>query len=454
MAATEGSDAPESPTRSREAVGPRRNRSVALEVGLFVLAGAAALTIVGFATSIAARRVGEREAIADVRTTTVLRAQGVVAPALDDGLITGDEAAIDRLDTVVRQFVLDDDLVRVKVWTADGTLVYSDEPRLIGSRYDLGENELAAMATGRIEAEVSDLSEPENRFEREYDRLLEVYLPVRTPGGDVVLFEAYHRYELVSANGARLWRSFAPISIGALIMLEVVQLPLALSLARRLRLRQDEREGLLRRTLEASEVERRQIASDLHDGVVQDLAGVAFALSAAGRREAGAEVDARLLDDSADTVRSSIRALRSLVVDIYPPDFDEVTLESALAELADRAGERGIDSSVDTEGLADPIPDQVARLLYRAAQEGIRNALRHAEATQIRIVASTLGSRAALGVIDDGRGMRDDELAARVGEGHVGLLALRGLVQDAGGTMQIDTSPGRGTTLRVEVPLP
>lgn len=432
----------------------RRRRTVAAEVGLFALAGAAALTLVGVATSVAARRVGEREAIADVRTTTVLRAQGVVAPALDDDLVEGDPEAIERLDAVVRRAVLDDDLIRVKLWTADGTIVYADEPELIGSSYDLGDDELEAMATGRIEAEVSDLSKPENRFERSFGKLLEVYLPIRTPGGDVLLFEAYHRYELVSANGDRLWGSFAPISIGALVMLEVVQLPLALSLARRLRQRQDEREGLLRRALEASDVERRQIASDLHDGVVQDLAGVAFALSAAGRREPDPVVDGPLLEESADTVRASIRALRSLVVDIYPPDFDQVTLDSALADLVERLGQRDIAATVDTTGLTGPLPDPVARLLYRAAQEGVRNALRHAGANEVRITAATTDSGAVLAVADDGRGIADGELAVQAGRGHVGLQALRGLVHDAGGSLRIDSAPGAGTTLHVEVPLP
>ncbi|MGH9276233.1 MAG: sensor histidine kinase, partial [Acidimicrobiales bacterium] len=344
-----------------------RSRSVVVEVGFFVLAGAIAVAIVGFATSIAARRVGERQAIADVRTTTVIRAQGMVAPSLDDAIVDGDPASIERLDDVVRSVVLDDDLVRVKLWTADGTVVYSDEPALIGDRYDLGQDELEAMATGRIEAEVSDLTKPENRFERSFDDLLEVYLPIRTPDGEILLFEAYHRYELVTANGDRLWRSFAPISVGALVMLEVVQVPLAVSLARRLRQRQEEREALLRRALEATAIERRQIASDLHDGVVQDLAGVAFALSAATRRDPEASV--RLLDDSADTIRASIRALRSLVVDIYPPDFDQVSLASALADLAVRAGEHGVDLRVDAETVGDHLPDHIARLLYRAAQE-------------------------------------------------------------------------------------
>ena len=225
-------------TRTRSpATDESSRRFVALEVGRFALAGVIALLIVGLATAIASRRVGEREAIANARTTTVSKAQGLVAPALTDGVLNGTPSAIGAVDAVVRRDVLDGSLVRVKLWNEDGTIVYSDEPRLVGTRYTLGADEKAALASGKIEAEVSDLSKPENQYERPQGKLLEVYLPVETPSGKPLLFEAYYRYGLVSRNGSQLWRSFAPIALGALIALELVQIPLAYSLARRLRQR-------------------------------------------------------------------------------------------------------------------------------------------------------------------------------------------------------------------------
>ena len=241
------------------------------------LPASCALAIVALATSVASRRVGEREAVADVRNRTVIRAQGFVEPALTDGVVDQSPDAIVVVDAAVKRDVLDGSLVRVKIWDEDGTILYSDEPRLIGSRYSLGADERAAMRTGEIKAEVSDLAKPENRYERRYAKLLEVYLPIDTPSGRRVLFEAYYRYALVVDKGRELWGNFAPITLGALVLLGLVQIPLAYSLARRLRQRSEERVALLRQTLEASDVERRQIASDLHDGVVQDLAGVAYA---------------------------------------------------------------------------------------------------------------------------------------------------------------------------------
>lgn len=367
--------------------------------------------------------------------------------------MAGDLAARSRLDTVVRRDVLDESLVRVKLWTADGRILYSDEPALVGARWELGAEEREAMDTGRIEAEVSDLSEPENQYERPYGKLLEVYVPVRTPSGDVLLFEAYYRYGLVASNGRRLWRSFAPIAIGALIMLQLVQVPLAWSLARRLRQRLREREALLQRALEASDVERRKIASDLHDSVVQDLAGVAFALSAATRRKSDPDADGRVIAESADSVRGSIRALRSLLVDIYPPNFGEVSLESALADVLTRAQDQGLETRLDTGGLGDPLPDHVARLVYRVAQEGVRNVLDHAAASSVSITVGNQGADAFVEVTDDGGGLNHDRMAERLASGHMGLTALRGLVADGGGELTVRGGVAKGTVLRATVPV-
>ena len=133
--------------------------TVALQVGQFALAGIAALVIVGFATTIASRRIGEREAITDARSTTVERAEGRVGRVLTDGILTGDPAAVAAVSQAVQNGVLDASLVRVKLWAPDGTILYSDEQRLNGTTYQLGADEQASLQTGKIEAQISDLHE-------------------------------------------------------------------------------------------------------------------------------------------------------------------------------------------------------------------------------------------------------------------------------------------------------
>jgi len=418
-----------------------------------MLAGLVAVIIVGFATLIASRRIGEREAIVDARTTALVRAQGVVEPAVTNGLLTRQHAAVEAVGRVVESAVLDESLVRVKIWDRNGVIVYSDESRLEGKRFPLGADEIAAIDKGQIQADVSDLSAPENHYERADKKLLEVYLPIRTPSGERLLFEAYFRYGAVSAAGSRIWRSFAPITLGALIVLELVQVPLAWSLARRLRQRQREREALLRQALDASDLERRRIASDLHDGVVQDLAGVAYALTGAARQPDVPAETALELERSATGVRTGVKALRSLLVEIYPPNLEDIGLASALGDLVARAELRDVMATLETSELKEPLSGPIAGLLYRCAQEGLRNVFSHARARSVVVRVASSPARAVLDVRDDGIGFDPAAVSTAVTRGHFGLQGLKDLVAAAGGTTEVRSSPGNGTDLHVEVPL-
>ena len=224
---------------------------------------------------------GTTEAIRDAKALTQLAGRGIAAPYLSPQLLAGQPAAIRTIDRVVHARLLADPVVRVKIWDGTGRIIYSDKPQLIGARYPLGAGELHALRTGGVDADVSDLSRPENRFERQYHKLLEVYLGLRTSDGTPVLFELYQRFSSITASGNRLFRTFFFPMIATMVLLELAQIPLAVSLARQIRQGQREREELLHRAIETSEVERRRIARDLHDGPVQDLAGVSYTLSSA-----------------------------------------------------------------------------------------------------------------------------------------------------------------------------
>ena len=312
---------------------------------------------------------------------------------------------------------------------------------------------MSALEQRRIEADVSDLTQPENHSERPQHELLEVYLPIRTPNNTRLLFEAYFRYGAVSAAGARIWRSFAPISVGALIVLELVQVPFAWSLARRLRQRQREREALLRQALEASDLERRRIAADLHDGVVQDLTGVAYALTRAARQPDLPIATAQELECSATGVRTGVKALRSLLVEIYPPNLAEIGLASALTDLVARAELRDLTATLDTAELRAALPDPIAGLLYRCAQEALRNVFSHARAHSVVVHVGNDQTHAFLDVVDDGVGFDSARSRSATTRGHFGLKGIDDLVGAAGGTTRVRSGPGKGTELHVEVPL-
>ncbi|HET6963171.1 MAG TPA: sensor histidine kinase [Acidimicrobiales bacterium] len=423
---------------------------MARAVATFTLAGLIALLVVAFGTNAASRHAGTDAAIGDARRDASLLARIAIQPALANGLVRADPSAVARLDSEVRRRVLDRDLVRVKVWREDGTIVYSDERRLVGARYTLGEDERAAFRTGAAAADVSDLSRPENRFERPFGKLLEVYQPVRVPDGRPLLFEAYFRYDAVTAGGRRVWSDFAPIMLGALVGLEALQIPLAWSMARRLRVGQERQERLLRRAIEASDAERRRIARDLHDGVVQDLAGVSYSLASI---EGVVPASARdVLHEAADGTRRSIRSLRSLLVEIYPPSLRDAGLAAALSDLTAPLTAHGLDASLDLpEDLR--FPADAEALIYRVAQEALRNVVAHARARRVELRLSRPDHHAVLDVNDDGTGFDPADRGERTGHGHVGLRVLSELAADAGGSITVSSEPGGGTRVHLEVPI-
>jgi len=422
---------------------------VAHAVGRFALTGMAALALLTLVAVQILRHVGRSEATRDAKLETRLAGEGIVAPALPAGLLNGRPAAIAAVDRLVRRRVLLDPVVRVKIWNDRGRILYSDEHRLIGARYSLKPDELAALHDGSADAEVSDLAKPENRFERSYRKLLEVYLGIPGPRSTPLLYEEYLRYSSVAASGNRLWSRFAPAMIASLILLEISQLPSAWSLARRVRRGQQERESLLQRALDASSLERRRIAGNLHDGVVQTLAGVSYSLSAASEHldSTRAPQAAKLVDRAAVDTRQSIRELRTLLVDIYPPALQRAGLEPALSDLLAPLEARGISTQLEVPaGLA--LPTEAESVLYRVAQEALRNVAKHARARHVRVQAAHDEGLARLSVEDDGRGFSSTSEPAA----HFGLRIMHDLARDAGGRLTVETALGAGTTIRLEVP--
>jgi signal transduction histidine kinase len=252
-----------------------------------------------------------------------------------------------------------------------------------------------------------------------------------------------------------------------------------------------ERERMMERALAASDEERRRIAATLHDGVVQQLVAASF-IAAGQAQHAAADGDdgrAESLQSVAATVRDSVAGLRSLLVDIYPPSLRSAGLASALHDLASGASGHGaaVVADVDAE-VADAAPEKQQEVMFRIAQEALRNALRHAEAGHITLRLATgpdgaspdkaspdeaspdeaspdeaspdeagrdgtgldgasRDGAAVLEVIDDGRGF-DGTTAA--GEGHFGLRLMTDAATHGGGQLALLSAPGAGTRIRYQ----
>jgi two-component system NarL family sensor kinase len=428
----------------------RTRRLVLREVGRFMLAGLLAACLIGVGTFIVANRDAEAQAIAHAEDITSVEAKGVVQPALTTRLLDGSPSSTATLDSTVAARVLNGDVVRVKVWDSRGTILYSDEHRLIGQRFDLGSRELTTFRTGQPDADVSDLSEEENRYEAHFGKLLEVYLPIDVEGKPV-LFETYQRYSAISQYQQAVWLSFLPVLVGGLALLFIVEIPLAGSLARRLSRLIADHEALLNRTLGASERERRRIAGDLHDGVVQNLMAVATSLGTTARRLEKEDQDTTTSVRSAEMeVRQAMGELRTLIIEIAPPNLAVEGIANAISDLLDPLRNRGIAADLSVADDLNLSP-HVLGLLFRVAQEALRNVSKHADAQHVFVRLFKRRDRLRLEVEDDGKGFSPADLMRRRAEGHVGLSLLQDLVADAQGTVKVDSKPGGGTLVVVEM---
>jgi two-component system, NarL family, sensor kinase len=420
-------------------------------VGQFALAGVLAVSVIGVVAFLLIERAGHSEAERDAKRISAAVGEGIVEPALTPAMVDGKPAALRELDRIVRERVLGrDGIVRVKIWDPRSRIIYSDEPRLIGDRFELGPGELAMLSGGGIDAEESDLSAPENRYEKAGVDLVEVYLPIASPTGGRLLFETYIRSSFIASGGERICSTLAPVLIGALILLAVLLLPLAARLARQLRRGQREREQLLQRAIDSSNTERRRIAQDLHDGVVQDLAGSSFELEAASRERRRRDDDRDRLAGLATRLRGTVRDLRALLVAIYPPDLHREGLREAISDSLAKLNPDGLRAELEIPDRIE-LPERVESLFFRGAQEALRNVVAHAGASRVRIAVGRANGLARLEVSDDGRGFEPGGEAAA--EGHFGLRTLGDLAADAGGRLAIDSRPGDGTKVVIEVPV-
>jgi signal transduction histidine kinase len=438
---------------------PPRHQSVAASVLAFAAAGLAAVLVIGGVVAWVVRRDATANAISEARDLTISEGRTAVAPILRDGILTGDPAAVAAVDDVVRSRLLSDRVVRVKVWAPDGTILYSDDTSLIGRRFTLGGDEVEALENGAAHAERSDLSAPENVGERSFKELLEVYDGLRTPSGRPVLFEAYLRFSSVSRQVNQTTTSVLPALAAGLALLFLIQIPLAWSLARRVQRARLEEHRLLRRAIEAGEVERRHVAADLHDGVVQSLVGTSLSLSAVAEEaeRGGLPAVASRVGAAAADLRQGVRDLRSLIVAIAPPRLHDEGLAAALGDLVSPLAARGIEAGLSIDlppaGAGARLAPETETLVYRTAQEALRNVSRHARAHRVDISVFAANGTVHLEVRDDGVGFSPEVLAGRQAAGHVGLHLLSQLADEAGGHLQVEGRPGAGTSVELEVPV-
>src|SRR5262245_31101315 len=416
--------------RVRPHDGPPTVRSVLVR---FALGSAAALVVAVVGGYFALRAVAIDEAKRETRTRVQEAAQ-LVESTLGDDVLTGHPRALASIDDVVVGRVLSNSIVRVKIWSPGGRVLYSDNPAQIGGRYALDPAQLRLLREGGAEVEVSDLSRPETALDRGQGRLIEAYTRIRTPSGTPLLFEIYQRLGSVTDEARRLLAALAPPILGAIALIFLVQVPLLWSLARRLQRGHEQREELLANAIAASRRERRRVASYLHDGPVQEIAGLAYSLAplADGAAARGDTAEAEELHTTIGRLQGTVRDLRALLVDLHPPNLAAAGLEAAIGDLVSPLRARGVSVDVTVDG-AGRLDRDTQALVYRVAQEAVRNVVAYADARSVRIELDVDGSLARLVVADDGRGFAPAVRARRFEEGHLGLSLVEELAEQSGG---------------------
>ncbi|KNB50499.1 sensor histidine kinase [Streptomyces caatingaensis] len=211
----------------------------------------------------------------------------------------------------------------------------------------------------------------------------------------------------------------------------------------------DTRELLLEDALAAETRERSRVADALHDGAVQTLLAALHDLEEAEESANGTEGRAAL-GRAQDEVRRTVREMREIIFNLHPQVLAAAGLGAALEAAGERYARQGgfrVHYDIRLSGRTGH-----ETLLYSAAREVLRNVVKHARATEVRVGLTTEEDETVLTVHDNGTGFDPGIVMRRLREGHIGLASHYMRVESAGGRFLVDSSPGGGTTVEVRLP--
>ncbi|MFZ1756531.1 MAG: sensor histidine kinase [Caldilineaceae bacterium] len=199
--------------------------------------------------------------------------------------------------------------------------------------------------------------------------------------------------------------------------------------------------------------ERQRLAREIHDTLAQGFISVVTHLEAADQAlESEPSTARRHIGQAAATARESLDQARRVVQDLRPEVLEGSSLAEAIQREADKWSARtGVVSTVTSTGTALPLPPEAEVTLLRAVQESLANVHKHAAASAVSITLSYMPDRVLLDVQDNGRGFQP-KTHTQSGGGGFGLTAMRQRAEALAGAVYVESSPGEGTTVAVEIP--
>jgi signal transduction histidine kinase len=224
-------------------------------------------------------------------------------------------------------------------------------------------------------------------------------------------------------------------------------------LHRQLVARERAHELFVEQVIEAQEIERRRLAGDIHDGISQRLISLSYRLDAAARavgHEDPAEASQHL-DEARELAQLTLEEARAAISGLRPPVLDDLGLAGGLASLARSMPQLNLELDLSDARL----PEHIELALYRIAQEGLQNVVKHADATRTRLRFAVDDDIARLEIVDDGVGFDTFENPLGGDEmGGYGVLSMAERAELVGGRLNIRSRPGTGTAVTATIPLP
>jgi signal transduction histidine kinase len=385
-----------------------------------------------------------------------------------------DAVNVNALERLLTETSLGDQIVSFKIWSPDGTILYSPNPDLIGQQFDI-DGGLAEALNGAVVTEVSDLEKPEQAFERQYwDSLIETYAPSRAAGsGKIIAVSEFYQTSNaldaeIRAAQYRSWLVVAVVMTAVYVLLAgLVGSASNTIISQQTRLQEnvtklhtlleqnEQLHGRVRRaaarTTALNEQSLRRISADIHDGPAQDLALALLRIEPlADAMNNSSPSAANDFQTVRTAMKSAMTELRTISAGLRLPEIETSTLTETVKRAIYDFEKKTNSQVVITIGhLSDDAPLPVKITLFRLIKEALANSYRHAGSSSQIVHVYESEENLYIEISDAGKGF--DPTAVPVG--HLGLVGMRERVELLGGQFDIHSQPGNGTTIRAILPL-
>jgi PAS domain S-box-containing protein len=218
---------------------------------------------------------------------------------------------------------------------------------------------------------------------------------------------------------------------------------------------QEQLRCLSHQVLQAQEEERRRISRDLHDEIAQTLVGINVQLATLTREAAGSPKSLQQkIARTQQMVEQSVEKVHQFARKLRPALLDDLGLIPALhAFLKNFTKQTGVRAGLTAFAAVEQLDTSKRTVLFRVAQEALANVARHAQASRVEVIIQKLPDGICMKIMDDGKSFQVDRVMHGKGGKHLGLLGMRERLEMIGGSFEVESAPGHGTTITAKIPI-